>query len=175
MLCRAPTSATTCVGTQTGAQLSYDTEGRMTAWQNQPGSTPTSSTSNLYDGEGQRIEQQVTSGGATTSIVYVGSVEEVSTTASTKTTTTYYYAGGMRLALAVNGVFSYLGSDGLGSAELRHRPQHAWHRDAMHDDVTAEQPDQPARWRVSLRTRLALTSDRRSQADGATLLSPVVM
>jgi RHS repeat-associated protein len=50
--------------------------------------------------------------------VYVGNVEEVSTTGSTTTTTTYYYAAGQRFAEAVNGVFSYLGSDGLGSAEV---------------------------------------------------------
>lgn len=112
-----PASSTTCAGTQTGAQLSYDKEGRLSAWQNQPGN-PTSQTSDLYDGEGQRVEQQVTSGGATTTIVYVGGLEEVSTTGSTTTTTTYYYANGQRLALAVNGVCSYLGSDGLGSAEV---------------------------------------------------------
>jgi RHS repeat-associated protein len=58
----------------------------------------------------------VTIGGATTT-VYVGSLEEAATR-STTTTTTHYYAGGMRLALAVNGTFSYLGSDGLGSAEV---------------------------------------------------------
>ncbi|MGZ6390005.1 MAG: RHS repeat-associated core domain-containing protein [Ktedonobacterales bacterium] len=34
------------------------------------------------------------------------------------TTTTYYYAGGKRVALAVNGTFSYLGTDGQGSASV---------------------------------------------------------
>jgi hypothetical protein len=33
MLCRAPTSSTTCSGTPTGAQLTYDVEGRLSAWQ----------------------------------------------------------------------------------------------------------------------------------------------
>jgi len=40
------------------------------------------------------------------------------TTGSTTTTTTYYYADGQRIALAVNGVFSYLGNDVLGSSEV---------------------------------------------------------
>ncbi len=95
MLCRAPTSATTCVGTQTGAQLSYDTEGRLSSWQNQP-TSPTTTDGFLYDGEGNHVAQQVTSGGASTSIVYVATVEEVSTTVSATTTTTYDYAGGQR-------------------------------------------------------------------------------
>jgi len=48
--CRALTSATTCSGsTQTGQQLSYDAEGRLTSWQNTP-SSPTSTASYLYDG-----------------------------------------------------------------------------------------------------------------------------
>jgi RHS repeat-associated protein len=34
------------------------------------------------------------------------------------TTQTYYYANGMRIAAAVNGAFSYLASDGLGSADI---------------------------------------------------------
>jgi RHS repeat-associated protein len=50
--------------------------------------------------------------------VYVGQVEELSTSGSTTTTTTYYYAGGKRIALAVNGSFYYLGSDGVGSASV---------------------------------------------------------
>ncbi|HEX6797113.1 MAG TPA: RHS repeat-associated core domain-containing protein, partial [Ktedonobacterales bacterium] len=117
MTCRAPTSATTCAGTQTGAQLSYDNERRLASWQNQP-SNPTSSTSNLYDGEGNRVEQLVTNGAATTTITYVGDLEELSTTAGMTTTTTSYYAGGQRIAQAVNGAFSYLGSDNLGSAQV---------------------------------------------------------
>jgi hypothetical protein len=45
----------------------------------------------------------------------VSNLEEITTSAAGTTTTTYYYAGGQRLALAVNGVFSYLGDDVLGS------------------------------------------------------------
>lgn len=62
MLCRAPSSATTCAGTHTGAQLAYDNEGRLTSWQNAP-TAPTSTDAFLYDGEGQRVLQQSTSGG----------------------------------------------------------------------------------------------------------------
>jgi RHS repeat-associated protein len=111
----APSSAITCSGTPTGASLSYDNEGRLTAWQNAP-SSPSSTDSFLYDGEGHRVEQVVTSGGATTSTVYVGTLEEIATSGATTTTTTYYYAGGKRIAEAVNGTFSYLCSDMLGSA-----------------------------------------------------------
>jgi hypothetical protein len=96
----------------TGARLRYDNEGCLIGWQNAPGSCPTSSTSDLYDGEGNRVEQQITSGGVGTLTVYVGSLQEVSTTLSAITTTTYYYAGDQRIALAVNGDFSYPGTDG---------------------------------------------------------------
>ncbi len=90
MTCRAPSSATTCTGTTpTGAQLSYDNEGRLSTWQNAP-SNPTSTDQFLYDGAGQRVEQQATSGGATTTTVYVGQLEELSTTGSTTMTTTCY-------------------------------------------------------------------------------------
>jgi hypothetical protein len=58
----------------------------------------------------------VTTSGATTSTVYVGSLEEIGTSGGT--TTAYYYAGGQRIAEAVNGTFSYLGSDSLGSAQV---------------------------------------------------------
>lgn len=72
MVCRAPTSSTTCAGqTQTGAQLSYDNERRLATWQNAP-TNPTSSTSNLYDGEGHRVEQQVTNGAVSTTITTYG-------------------------------------------------------------------------------------------------------
>jgi RHS repeat-associated protein len=115
MTCRAPSSATTCSGTPTGALLSFNNEGQLANWQNQP-SSPTSTAAFLYDGQGNRVAQQTTSGGTTTTTVYVGSVEEDSTTGGTTTKTTYYYANGSRVAMAVNGAFSYLCSDGIGSA-----------------------------------------------------------
>jgi YD repeat-containing protein len=118
MVCRAPDGSATCSGgSPTGQQLSYDNEGRLTRWQNTP-SSPTSSAQYLYDGEGNRVEQQAATGSTTTTTVYVGALETVSTTDTTTTTTTYYYAAGQRLALAVNGTLSYLASDLLGSATV---------------------------------------------------------
>jgi RHS repeat-associated protein len=113
--CRAPSGSTTCAGTQTGAQLGYDNQGALAAWQNSP-SNPTSTDGFLYDNLGNRVEQQATQAGTTTTTVYIGNLEKVAISGSSTTTTTYYYANGQRIALAVNGVFSYLASDGLGSA-----------------------------------------------------------
>jgi RHS repeat-associated protein len=117
MTCRAPSSTTTCAGTQTGAQLGYNNEGELQSWQNAP-SSPTTTAQFLYDGQGQRVEQSVTQGGTTTITVYVGDKEEVSTSGSTTTTTVYYYMAGKRIGLSVNGVISYLATDGLGSATV---------------------------------------------------------
>jgi RHS repeat-associated protein len=117
MTCRAPTSATTCAGTATGAQLSYDNEGSLAAWQNTP-SNPTTTAGFLYDNQGSRVEQQATQNGTTTTTIYVGNLEQVATTGSTTTTTTFYYAGSARIALAVNGIVSYLAADGLASATV---------------------------------------------------------
>ena len=117
MTCRAPNSATTCSGTQTGAQLTYNSQGQLAGWQNQP-SGPTSTDAYLYDGQGNRVAQQTVSGGVTTTTAYVGNIEEDATTSGVTTKTTYYYANGQRFAMAVNGVISYLASDGLGSANV---------------------------------------------------------
>ena len=91
MTCRAPSSGTTCAGTPTGAPLSYDHEGRLSAWQSAP-SSPSSTDAFLYDGEGNRVEQQVTTGlpstPVTTTTVYVGNLEQVATSNGTTTTTT---------------------------------------------------------------------------------------
>ena len=58
MSCRAPSStggASCAGGTNTNAQqLTYDNEGRLTAWQNLP-SSPTSTAQYLYDGSGARV------------------------------------------------------------------------------------------------------------------------
>ena len=118
MTCRAATAGTACAGaTQTGAQLSYDSEGRLAHWQSAP-AAPGTTDDYLYDGAGERVSQQVVQNGTTTTTVYVGDVEEVAATGSTTTTTAYYYAGGRRIALAVDGVVSYLASDGLGTATV---------------------------------------------------------
>jgi RHS repeat-associated protein len=114
MTCRAPSSATTCSGSSpSGQQLSYDAAGRLATWGDQP--TPTKTVNYLYDGEGNRVAMQVSASGTTTTTAYIDTVEEVQTSGSTTQTTTYYFAGDQRIAEAVNGVFSYLGSDRLGS------------------------------------------------------------
>src|SRR5207302_10085989 len=69
MTCRAPSTSTTCTGTQTGAQLTYNNEGELTGWQNAPTSPSTTATI-LYDGQARRLAQQSTQGGATTTTVY---------------------------------------------------------------------------------------------------------
>jgi len=121
MICRAATGGpTTCAGpAPNGNQLTDDNEARLVAWQDVPGATPGTTTAYLYDGSGQRVVQQVTQGGGTTTTVYVGDLMEVNTDPTgVSTTTTYYYAGGRRVALAVNGVFSYLATDALGSVSV---------------------------------------------------------
>jgi RHS repeat-associated protein len=114
MTCRSLTTATTCSGTQTGQQLSYDPEGRLTGWQNQA-SSPTSTANYLYDGEGNRVAMLTTVNGTTTLTTYIGSIEEVQTTGSNTTTTIYYTIAGKRVAANVNGTFYYFGYDALGS------------------------------------------------------------
>ncbi|WP_126579194.1 hypothetical protein [Tengunoibacter tsumagoiensis] len=79
MICRAPTSATTCTGTQTGQQLGYDPEGRLSTWQDKPNS-PSSTAKYLYDGEGNRVVAQTTSGSNTTTTTYIGNSAEVQQT-----------------------------------------------------------------------------------------------
>jgi RHS repeat-associated protein len=117
MTCRAPSALTTCVGTQTAAQLTYNNEGNLSNWQNQPAS-PTSAAAFLYDGQGNRVAQLITAGGTNTTKAFIGNFEQDATTGATTTKTTYYYANGARVAMAVNGIVSYLVSDGLGSANV---------------------------------------------------------
>jgi hypothetical protein len=98
LTCRAPSSATTCAGgTPTGAQLGYDSEGRLASWQNAP-TNPVTTDSFLYDGTGQRVAQQVSVNGTATTTTSIGGVEEVSSTGTTTTTTTSYSAAGKRIA-----------------------------------------------------------------------------
>jgi RHS repeat-associated protein len=75
MTCRSVTSATTCSGTQTGAQLAYNNQGQLSNWQDKPG-TPNMTGAFLYDGQGQRVAEQTVSGGVTTTVVYVGNIEQ---------------------------------------------------------------------------------------------------
>ena len=77
MTCRAPSSPTTCVGgAQTGQQLTWDVEGRLTTWQNAT-ICPTLTAQYLSDGEGHRVVQRVTdsTAGTTTTTSYVGHLE----------------------------------------------------------------------------------------------------
>jgi RHS repeat-associated protein len=111
MTCRAPSYLTTCSGTPTGQQLTYDTAGRLASWQNAP-SSPTTTVTYAYDGEGQRIGQKVVSGGVTTRTYYLaGGLEEITGTTVSK----YYAVPGIVTAVNVAGTVSYLASDGLGS------------------------------------------------------------
>lgn len=112
--CRSLTSATTCSGTQTGQQLSYDAEGRLSAWDSQPAS-PAQTANYLYDGSGNRVAMLTSVNGTSTLTVYIGNIEEVQTTDGTTTTTTYYGVQNRRIAAKVNGTFYYFGYDALGS------------------------------------------------------------
>jgi RHS repeat-associated protein len=115
MICRSPSSALTCAGTQngwTGQLVKVDNEGQLSSWSSFQHKIGTPNTDSfLYDGEGHRIEQVSVVSGTTTTSKYIGSLEEITTTGSTTTTTAYY--GGV--ALSVNGTLSYTLSDGLGS------------------------------------------------------------
>jgi YD repeat-containing protein len=104
MTCRAR-GGTNCGST--AAVLGYDNEGRLTAWQNKP-SSPTSTDSFLYDGEGNRVAQQSASGGVTTQSVYVGSLMEIRTVtgAPNPGNVVYYSANGARVALMAQGTLS---------------------------------------------------------------------
>lgn len=102
LTCRAPSGSTTCAGPQTCAQLAYDNQGALAAWQNTP-SNPTGTNGFLYDNQGNRVEQQVTQSGTTTTTVYVGNVEQGATSGASTTTTTYYYANGRRIARGARG------------------------------------------------------------------------
>ena len=115
LICRALTSTTSCSGSSpTGQQLSYDAQGRLSLWQNQP-TSPTQTVNYLYDGSGTRVAMQSTVNGTTTLTSYIGSIEEVQTSGSSTQTTTYYSVGGKRVAADVNGTFYYFGYDALGS------------------------------------------------------------
>jgi YD repeat-containing protein len=115
MICRATSNTSTCSGSSpTGQQLSYDAQGRLSSWQNQP-TLPGQMVNYLYDGEGHRVAMQSNVSGTTTLTAYIGSIEEVQTSASTTQTTTFYAVGSKRVAADVNGTFYYFGYDALGS------------------------------------------------------------
>jgi hypothetical protein len=117
MVCRAPTSSTTCAGSSpNGASLTYDAERRLKYWQNaQNGQQITSQVRFMYDGEGHRVEQYTSSGSGSHTYYLPGNVEEVT---PSSTLVKYYNAGGLSLGenttTDATGI-SYLASDGLGS------------------------------------------------------------
>ena len=102
---------------RTGAPLTNDAAGQLSHWQNTP-TAPTKTADFLYDGEGNRVLQQSVVKGKTTTTASVSNLEDVTTSGIHHDTTAYYYLGAQRIAESVNGVVSYLASDGLGSAEV---------------------------------------------------------
>jgi hypothetical protein len=112
MVCRAPTSSTTCVGTQTGGQYTYANERRMVHWQTAPGSGVTPSADEGYDGDGTRVEDAYHTSSSATTLYLAGGLEEVGTGG---TLTKYYPVAGLPTAVKVGSTLSYLATDGLGT------------------------------------------------------------
>ena len=119
MVCRAPTSASTCAGSSpTGQQLTYDRERRLIGWQSAP-NNPATTIAYAYDGEGNRVAQSVTSGGTngtTTTTDYIAKGLEEQTGSSL---IKYESVPGV-ISAEITGSGSgesvaYLATDGLGS------------------------------------------------------------
>ncbi|GER89989.1 hypothetical protein KDW_41510 [Dictyobacter vulcani] len=122
MTCRNvdTTTAHACDASQTGAQLTYDNEGRLETWTAPSGTT--ASDQYLYDNSGQRVFQHSSSilAGNTTktdTITFDGTTD-VTTTNGVTSTTKYYSVGGQRVAMKKDGVLSYLLPDMLGSTSI---------------------------------------------------------
>ncbi|GER89996.1 hypothetical protein KDW_41580 [Dictyobacter vulcani] len=122
MTCRNvdTTTAHACDSSQTGAQLTYDNEGRLETWTAPSGTT--ASDQYLYDNSGQRVFQHSSSTLAgntskTDTITFDGATD-VTTTNGATSTTKYYSAGGQRVAMKKDGVLSYLLPDMLGSTSI---------------------------------------------------------
>ncbi len=94
-------------------QPTYDAQGRLSLWQNQP-TSPTATVNSLYDGSAPVRRRRARSMGPRRS-PHIGSVEEVQSSGSSTQTTTYYAVGGKRVAADVNGTFYSFGYDALGS------------------------------------------------------------
>ena len=153
MTCRAPDNTTTCAGTPTGAQLGYDNEGRLATWQNAP-SSPTTTDSFLYDGAGNRVEQQVTiNGSMTTTTTYVaGGLEEIGQQWDGHDAHQVFHgAGGLPTAervgpIGAGGPLNYLATDGQGTvSESLDRAgnvtaANSTRRMATHDTLAAARP-----------------------------------
>ncbi|MBA2681170.1 MAG: RHS repeat-associated core domain-containing protein, partial [Ktedonobacteraceae bacterium] len=122
MTCRDvdPTSGHTCGTTPTGAQMTYDVEGRLASWTAPSGTT--SSINYLYDNEGNRVlqHQSTTTGGTTTTTdtVTFDSYTETVITGGTTLTTQFYSVAGQRVAMKQGNALYYLLGDILGSVSI---------------------------------------------------------
>ncbi len=86
---------------------------RLVIWQAAT-SSPTTTVTDAYDGEGQRVAQRVTVSGTTTTTDYLaGGLAEQSQPSSTLTN--YDSVPGVCGAISVGSTLSYLATDGLGS------------------------------------------------------------
>src|SRR5579875_1163827 len=108
MTCRNTdtTSGHTCAGSSpSGATMTYDAQGRLSAW-----TAPSGTSVNeylLYDNEGNLVLTRTVTPNGNTSTIDFGVTETV-LTSSTTTTTNYYFVDGQRVAEQVGSTFSYL-------------------------------------------------------------------
>ncbi|MEO6892195.1 MAG: RHS repeat-associated core domain-containing protein [Ktedonobacteraceae bacterium] len=113
-------SSHTCGATPTGAQMTYDSEGRLASWTVPSGTT--SSINYLYDNEGNRVlqHQSTTTGSTTTTTdtVTFDSYTETVITGGTTLTTQFYTVGGQRVAMKQGNALYYLLGDLLGSVSI---------------------------------------------------------
>jgi hypothetical protein len=109
------TSGHTCGSSPTGALMTYDVEGRLTNWTAPSGTSATDTF--LYDGEGNRVLQEINTSSITDTITFDGYTETV-ITGGTPTTTKFYSVGGQRLAMRTSTTLTYLLSDALGSSTV---------------------------------------------------------
>jgi YD repeat-containing protein len=117
MTCRNTdtTSGHTCGNSPTGALMTYDVEGRLTKWTAPSGTTATDTF--LYDGEGNRVLQEINTSSITDTITFDGYTETV-LSGGTITPTKYYNVNGQRLAMRTSSTLSYLLADALGSSTI---------------------------------------------------------
>jgi RHS repeat-associated protein len=93
--------------------MGYDADGQLTNW-NAPSGT-VGSAHYLYDNAGNRVLTNSVTASTTTDTIYFDGYTETVLSGGTTTTTKYYNANGVRIAVRVGAVLSYLLSDPLGS------------------------------------------------------------
>jgi RHS repeat-associated protein len=123
MICRNTdrTGAHTCSGpSPNGVGMTYDNKGRLISWTASSGTT--ASDQFLYDAEGNRVLQRMSSTvGSTTTItdiVMFDGFTETSITSGTISSSKYYLLGGQPLALATGSGWFTLVPDLLGNISL---------------------------------------------------------